>query len=78
MKFEKLRQALEQMPVPAYIFLRAVLKITVLMLALSLGFFLFGQGAEARGYAVVFLELPASILLLGAVGLALLWDTFQE
>ena len=78
MKFQKLRQALEEMPEPAYIFFRLILKFSALMLFLSLTLFLFGADAEARGLAVVFLELPSSILLLGAVGLAFLWDSFQE
>ena len=63
------------MPRPAYIFLRTALAISAAMLCLSgLLFALAGKNLGLRHLAVLLLETPAGVLLLSAVGLAILLD----
>ena len=65
------------MPQPAYIFLKTVLAISAGMLFLSMLLFTLGQDPASRHLAVLLLESPAGVLLLGVVGLALLLDRLQ-
>ena len=75
---KKLRQSIEAMPRPAYIFLRAALALSAAMLCLSgLLFALAGRDPGLRHLAVLLLETPAGVLLLSAVGLAVLLDRLQ-
>ena len=71
MRFQHLRRSIEEMPRPAYIFLRALLCLAACMLLLSLLLFAF---TEQRQYAVYMLEAPAGVLLLGVILLAVLLD----
>ncbi len=79
MKRKNLRRWLETMPRPAYIFLKHLLRGAAGMLAGSLLLFLrAGTEPQRRHLAVLFLETPAGVLLLGALGLAVLLDRFQD
>ena len=72
---QKIRRSIETMPRPAYIFLKAVLALSALMLlASSLLFALGGRDTSLLHLAVLLLETPAGVLLLSAVGLAFLLD----
>ena len=71
MRFQRLRRSIEEMPRPAYIFLRALLCLAACMLLLSLLLFTF---TEHRRYALYLLEAPAGVLLLGVILLAVLLD----
>ena len=63
------------MPRPAYIFLKWILILTVLMLSTScLLFALGGRELPLQHLAVLLLESPAGVLLLGLLGLAILLD----
>ncbi len=66
------------MPRPAYIFLKALLCAAAVMLSMSAALFL-TAGANLRRlhFAVLLLENPAGMLLLGAFGLAFLLDRCQ-
>ena len=70
----KLKRSIETMPRPAYIFLKAVLLIAAMMLAVSCLLFAFGRELSQLRLAQQLLESPAGVLLLGAVGLAFLLD----
>ncbi len=71
----KLRRSIETMPRPAYIFLKYLLMTAALMLSASLALFLTAGANRQRAHlAVLFLESPAGLLLLGALGLAFLLD----
>lgn len=74
----KLRRSIETMPRPAYIFLRALLALSAGMLLVSgLLFAVAGKNLSLRHLAVLLLETPAGVLLLGAVGLAFLLDRLK-
>ena len=67
------------MPRPAYIFLKWLLRAAAAMLALSLLLFLTaGTSLHRQHLAVLLLENPAGMLLLGAFGLAFLLDRCQD
>ena len=75
---KKLRRCIEEMPRPAYIFLKTALALSAAMLCLSgLLFALAGRDLGLRHLAVLLLESPAWVLLLSAVGLAVLLDRLQ-
>ena len=75
MNLQKLRRSIETMPRPAYIFLKALLCAAAAMLTASLLLFASAERDMARLHlAVLFLENPAGMLLLGAFGLAFLLD----
>ena len=75
---KKMRRCIEEMPLPAYIFLKAALALSAAMLCLSgLLFALAGRDPGLRHLAVLLLETPAGVLLLSAVGLAVLLDRLQ-
>ncbi len=75
MKLQKLKRSIETMPRPAYIFLKNLLRAAAAMLSASLLLFLTSGGDFARLHlAVLLLENPAGVLLLGAFGLAFLLD----
>ncbi len=66
------------MPRPAYIFLKSALALASGMLLVSCLLFALGKGGEGqRHLAVLLLETPAGVLMLGAVGLACLLDRFR-
>lgn len=73
MDIKKLKRSIEQMPRPAYIFMKLTLMLCCAMLSLSLALFAFG-GREARNLALLFLESPAGILILGAIGVCFIID----
>ena len=78
MRLKKLRKSIEDLPRPAYIFLKAMLALAAaLLLASALLYAIGGGGHETRHLAVLLLEAPAGVLLLGLIGLALLVDRFQ-
>lgn len=71
----KLRRSIETMPRPAYIFLKLLLALSALMLTASaLLFALGGRDLPRLHLAMLLLESPAGVLLLGGVGLAFLLD----
>ena len=74
---KKLRRSIEEMPRPAYIFLRAALAVAAGMLLVSCLLFALGDPRRTGNLAVLLLESPAGVLLLSAVGLALLLDRLQ-
>ena len=75
MEKQKLRRWLETMPRPAYIFLKHLLRAAAALLFASLLLFLTaGRDLARQHLAVVLLETPAGMLLLGAFGLAFLLD----
>ena len=66
------------MPRPAYIFLKHLLRLAAVMLSASLALHLTaGANLARRHLAALLLETPAGLLLLGAVGLAVLLDRFR-
>ena len=75
MKLKKLKRSIEAMPRPAYIFLKYLLLGAAAMLSASLALFLWaGSSLHWAHLAVVLLEAPAGMLLLGALALAFLLD----
>ena len=75
MTLKKLKQWLETMPRPAYIFLKSLLGAAAAMLFLSALLFLSaGKDLDRLHLAAVLLENPAGMLLLGMLGLAFLLD----
>ena len=70
---KKLKRSIEQMPRCAYIFLKCLLMLAAGMLGASLLLFL-SPAPAARHLAVVLLENPAGLLLLGIIGLGILLD----
>lgn len=70
---KKLKRSIEEMPRPAYIFLKNVLVLCCIMLLASLLLFIAG-GAERMKLAVLMLETPAAVLLIAIVGLAFILD----
>lgn len=60
------------MPRPAYIFLKLLLMVAAAMLGASAALFAFAP--DARHLAVLLLENPAGVLLLGLIALAVLLD----
>ena len=78
MRLKILQKSIENLPRPAYIFLKAMLALAAAMLlASALLYAIGGGGHETRHLAVLLLEVPAGVLLLGLIGLALLVDRFQ-
>ena len=72
---QKLRRSIETMPRPAYIFLKYLLVTAAVMLSASLALFLTAGADRSRTHlAVLLLESPAGLLLLGALCLAFLLD----
>ena len=71
---KKLRRSIETMPRHAYIFLKWLLILAAGMLTASALLYALGESLEARRWAVTLLETPAGVLLVGAIGLALLLD----
>lgn len=75
MRLKKLRRSIEQMPRPAYIFLKVLLILSAAMLTGScLLFVCAGRNLALLHLAVLLLESPAGILMLGVIGLALILD----
>lgn len=75
MSFKKLKRSIEGMPRAPYIFLKLLLILACAMLALSLLLLLTGSGSLSRLHlAILLLEAPAGVLLLGCLGLAFLLD----
>ena len=75
MSIKKLKRSIEQMPRSAYIFLKYLLMLAAVMLSASLLLFITAGNALARLHlAVLLLESPAGVLLLGLIGLAFLLD----
>ena len=62
------------MPRPAYIFLKYLLMLASIMLVASCLLFALGTTLSTQHLAVLLLETPAGVLLLGLIGLALLLD----
>ena len=63
------------MPRPAYIYLKCLLALAAFMLSVSyLLFALGGAALSTQHLAVLLLETPAAVLLLGLIGLAILLD----
>ena len=78
MRWKKLRRSIETMPRPAYIFLKILLALSAVMLATSaLLLALCGRDTALRHLAVLLLETPAGMLLLGVIGLAFLLDRLE-
>ena len=79
MKLQKLKRSIETMPRPAYIFLKHLLRAAAAMLSASLLLFLTaGTDLQRAHLAVLLLENPAGVLLLGAFGLAFLLDRCRD
>lgn len=70
---KKLRRSIEEMPRPAYIFLKWLLTLAAAMLTASSLLFALGDECDMH-LAVLLLETPAGVLLLGTVLLACLLD----
>ena len=70
----KIRRSIEEMPRPAYIFLKCLLALAALMLIASCLLFALGKSLPMLHLAVTLLETPAGVLLLGLLGLAFLLD----
>lgn len=70
---KKFRRSIEEMPHPAYIFLKWLLTLAAAMLAVSSLLFALGDESHMQ-LAVLLLETPAGVLLLGTVLLAFLLD----
>ena len=78
MSLKKLKRSIEAMPRPAYISLKYLLFAAAAMLSASLALFLTaGESLHRAHLAVLLLETPAGLLLLGALGLAFLLDRFR-
>lgn len=78
MKLQNLKRSIETMPRPAYIFLKYLLLTAAAMLAASLALHLTaGTDLRRAHLAVLLLENPAGLLLLGAFGLVFLLDRFR-
>lgn len=73
MRNKKLKRSIEQMPRPAYIFLKITLMLCCAMLMLSLALF-HVESREAQNLARLFLENPAGVLLLGGIGVCFILD----
>lgn len=71
MSLKKLKRGIEKMPRGAYVFLRAVLALAAAMLAASCALYAAGDHPHL---AEALLQTPAGVLLLGAVGLAIMLD----
>jgi len=76
MSFRKLKRSIETMPRCAYIFLKFLLMLSAVMLLCSLLLFLFKERNNLGHLhlAVLLLETPAGVLLLGQIGLAFFID----
>lgn len=74
----KIRRSIDAMPRCAYIFLKSVLRLSCIMLMVSLCLFAADTGTisdyERMKFAFLFLENPAGILLLGVIGTAFFID----
>lgn len=75
---DKIRRSIDAMPRCAYIFLKNVLRLSCIMLFISLCLFLTDKGTisdhERIKFAFLFLENPAGLLLLGVIGTAFFID----
>ena len=79
MKLKKLKRSIEAMPRPAYIFLKYLLLAAAAMLSASLTLFLTAGASLRRAHlAVLLLEAPAGMLLLGALALPFLLDRLDS
>ena len=78
MKLKRLMRDIENMPRPAYIFLRTVLLVCCAMLFASFVLFILYEQYPSNHAlyktAVLLLENPAGVLLLGLIGLGFLLD----
>ena len=79
MRFKKLARAIEAMPRAPYIFFRAVMAASCVVLLGSFALFASLQDAAAPSYrvymtAAALLECPAGLLIIGFVGTAFLLD----
>lgn len=78
MKRKKLARSIREMPRSAYIFLRFVLTLCCLMLFASFVLFMLLEQRPAdhglRMTAVLLLENPAGLLIVGGIGLAFILD----
>ena len=78
LKLRRLARGIEDMPRPAYIFLRTVLLVCCAMLFVSFVLFVIHaqRPADHTLYktAVLMLENPAGVLMLGLIGLCFLLD----
>ena len=75
MRLRKLRRSIEEMPRPAYIFLKYLLILAAAMLSGScLLYLVCGRDPALEHLAALLCEAPAGVLLLGVIGLALLLD----
>jgi len=74
---KKIKRSIERMPRAAYIFLRSVLVLAVLLLTASCLLFALGSTRDHYHLAVLFSECPAGILLLGVIGLVIFIDRTQ-
>lgn len=74
---DKIKRSINSMPRCAYIFLKNVLRLCCIMLTGSLLLF-YGADSfeeyERMKFAVLFLESPAGLLLLGVIGTAIFID----
>ena len=81
MKLKRLARSIENMPRPAYIFLRAVLLVSCVMLFAA--FVLFAEHEQRPAdhalyrTAVLLLENPAGVLMLGLIGLGFMLDRLR-
>ncbi len=71
MSLRKLKRGIERMPRGAYVFLRAVLALAAAMLAGACALYALGGHPHL---AEALLQNPAGVLMLGAVGVAVLLD----
>ena len=74
---KKIKRSIDEMPRPAYIFLKNVLMLCCIMLSASLLLFAGDNGIESYErikLAYLMLESPAGLLLLSLVGLAFILD----
>ena len=76
---KKITRSIETMPRPAYIFLKNLLRaVAAMLLASCLLFQTAGTDVCRMHLAVLLLENPAGVLLLGAIGLAFLLDRCKD
>lgn len=75
---KKIKRSIDKMPRCAYIFLKNVLRLSCIMLFVSLCLFLSDSGTigdyERTKFAFLFLENPAGLLLVGIIGTAFFID----
>jgi len=75
---KKFRRSIENLPRHIYIYLKCLFQLAALMLAGSCFLFAFGGKDPVQQHlAVLLLENPAGVLLLGLIGLAILLDSSE-